>query len=62
MIGGLITLGLTSLLPARIPILLVGSRAVTTFAGILVTAAIGGAISLRRIARIDPVTAIGTGT
>lgn len=61
-IGGLITLGLTSLLPARIPILLVGSRAVTTFLGILGTAALGGALCLRRIAHIDPVTAIGTGT
>ncbi len=62
LVGGLVTLGLTSVLPARIPILLVGSRAITTFGGILLTAAIGGAISLRRIARIDPVAAIGTGT
>ena len=61
-LGGLITLGITALLPVRIPLLLVGSRAVTTLVGLLVTGAIGGALSLRRIARIDPVTAIGTGT
>jgi putative ABC transport system permease protein len=61
-VGGLITIGLTHLLPAHIPLLLVGSRAVTTFVGLVATAAIGGALSLRRIARIDPVTAIGTGT
>jgi putative ABC transport system permease protein len=61
-IGGLVTLGLAQLLPARIPLQLQGSRAVTTFAGIALTAAVGGALSLRRIARIDPVTAIGTGT
>jgi len=60
--GGLLTYGLTRLLPARIPLLLVESRAITTFAGLVLTAAIGGALSLRRIARIDPVTAIGTGT
>ncbi len=61
-LGGLITLGIAALLPARIPLLLVGSRAATTLIGLIVTGAIGGALSLRRIARIDPVTAIGTGT
>ncbi len=61
-IGGLVTIGLAQLLPARIPLQLQGSRALTTFAGIAGTAAVGGALSLRRIARIDPVTAIGTGT
>ncbi len=61
-VGGLITYGIVSLLPARIPLQLVGSRAITTLVGLLLTGAIGSAISLRRIARIDPVTAIGTGT
>jgi putative ABC transport system permease protein len=61
-VGGLITIGLGVVLPARIPLQIESSRAVTTFVGLLLTAAIGGAISLRRIARIDPVTAIGTGT
>lgn len=62
LLGGLVTLGLAQLLPARIPLQLEPSRAVTTFVGLLVTAAIGGAVSLRRIAHVDPVTAIGTGT
>jgi putative ABC transport system permease protein len=61
-VGGLMTVGLRALLPARIPLQLQSSRALTTFVGLVVTAAIGGAISLRRIARIDPVAAIGTGT
>ncbi|MGZ4675269.1 MAG: FtsX-like permease family protein [Acidimicrobiia bacterium] len=61
-LGGIVTVAITRLLPARIPLLLVGSRAVTTFGGLVLTAAIGGALSLRRIARVDPVTAIGTGT
>jgi putative ABC transport system permease protein len=62
LVGGLITLGLGAVVPARIPLQLEASRAVTTFVGLVLTAAIGGAISLRRIARIDPVAAIGTGT
>jgi putative ABC transport system permease protein len=61
-VGALVTYGLTLLAPARIPLLLQSSRAITTLAGLIITAAIGGALSLRRIARIDPVTAIGTGT
>ncbi|MBK5287946.1 MAG: ABC transporter permease [Acidimicrobiia bacterium] len=61
-VGGLVTLGIVNLLPARIPLQLVGSRAITTFVGLMITGAIGSALSLRRIARIDPVTAIGTGT
>jgi putative ABC transport system permease protein len=61
-LGGLATLGLAVLLPRQIPLLLEPSRAVGTYVGLVVTAAIGGALSLRRVARIDPVTAIGTGT
>lgn len=61
-VGALVTYGLTLILPARIPLLLQSSRAITTLVGLIITAAIGGALSLRRIARIDPVTAIGTGT
>jgi putative ABC transport system permease protein len=60
--GGLITTGLAAILPARIPLQLENSRAVATLTGLVLTAALGGALSLRRIARIDPVTAIGTGT
>jgi putative ABC transport system permease protein len=60
--GALLTVVITNALPPRIPVLLVGSRAVFTFIGLVGTAAIGGALSLRRIARIDPVSAIGTGT
>ncbi len=61
-IGGLATAALTFILPARIPLQLESSRAMTTLIGLVVAAAVGGTISLRRIARIDPVAAIGTGT
>ena len=60
--GGLVTIGLTAVLPAEIPVQLEPARAVSTLAGVLITAVLGGAVSLRRIARVDPATAIGTGT
>lgn len=60
--GSLLTLGLSKVLPDAIPLQLQPSRAVTTLVGVLVTSVFGGAMSLRRIARIDPATTIGTGT
>ena len=57
--GELVTLGLARLIPAEVPLALESSRAVSTFIGIVVAAAIGGLVSLRRIARVDPATAIG---
>jgi putative ABC transport system permease protein len=62
LVGEVITVGLGAILPARIPLELLPARAVTTWIGLVVAAAVGGAISLRRVARIDPVSAIGTGT
>ena len=60
-VGGVITLGLAALLPANVPLLLEPSRAASTFLGLLAAAILGGMVSLRRVARADPVTAIGTG-
>lgn len=61
-IGGLVAVGLEAVLPAEIPLALTPSRAVFVAVGVFVAAVIGGAISLRRIIRIDPASAIGTGT
>ena len=58
-VGELLTLGLAALLPAQIPLQLEPSRAVLTFVGIIAAAVLGGAVSLRRVARADPMTAIG---
>ncbi len=58
-IGELLTLALARAIPPQIPLTLQPSRAVTTFVGIILAAAIGGLMSLRRIARTDPITAIG---
>jgi putative ABC transport system permease protein len=58
-VGELVTLALARAIPAQVPLALEPSRAVTTFVGIVVAAVVGGLVSLRRIARTDPITAIG---
>ena len=58
-VGELLTLGLAALLPAQIPLQLQPSRAVLTLVGVTAAAVLGGTVSLRRVARADPMTAIG---
>ena len=58
-IGEIVTLALAHAIPAQVPLALESSRALTTFVGIILAAALGALVSLRRIARADPVTAIG---
>jgi len=62
LIGALIAIGMTLVIPPQVPITLTASRAVFVAIGVFVAALVGGAISLRRIIRIDPASAIGTGT
>lgn len=57
-LGGLISLGLARIVPDGIPLQLEPSRAAFVAVGMFVTAVIGGSISLRRIVRIDPASAI----
>lgn len=57
-LGGLISLGLARVVPDGIPLQLEPSRAVFVAVGMLVTAVAGGSISLRRVVRIDPASAI----
>ncbi|MEI8238389.1 MAG: ABC transporter permease [Actinomycetota bacterium] len=49
-------------LPASVPLQLVPARFVSTFVGLLVAAVLGSAISLRRVTRVDPASAIGSGS
>ncbi len=58
-VGELVTVGLAAILPAKIPLTLQSSRAVSTYVGVIIAAMLGGSISLRRIVRADPMTAIG---
>jgi putative ABC transport system permease protein len=60
-IGGLIALGLAQVIPPEVPVQFELSRAAFILVGVIVTAAIGGLVSLRRIVRIDPASAIGAG-
>ena len=54
--------GAAASLPAKVPLQLTTSRFVFTFVGILVAAVLGSALSLRRVLRIDPASAIGGGS
>jgi putative ABC transport system permease protein len=57
-VGGLLTLGLAAVVPAGIPLQLLPARAAVTLVGVLAAALVGSAISLRRIVRADPASAI----
>ncbi|MEY3361814.1 MAG: hypothetical protein RL531_1533 [Actinomycetota bacterium] len=60
-IGEVLTLGLGAVIPREVPLLLEPGRAVTSAVSVLLAALVGSAISVRRIIRIDPATAIGGG-
>jgi putative ABC transport system permease protein len=60
-LGGLLTLGLLEIVPDGIPLQLEPSRAVSTLVSLTVAAVAGALVSLRRIVRIDPASAIGAG-
>lgn len=59
-LGSGLVLTAAAALPAKVPLQLVPGRFVFTFVGVLVAAVLGSAISLRRVTRIDPASAIGT--
>lgn len=61
-IGSLFVLALSAVLPAELPLQLTPGRFVFTAAGLIVAAIVGSAISLRRVTRIDPASAIGSAT
>ena len=58
-IGSLLAVGASAALPAKVPLQLTSNRFVFTFVGLLVAAVLGSAISLRRVTRVDPASAIG---
>ncbi len=59
LVGGVLAYALAAVLPPGIPLQLLPGRALLTFVGVLAASLLGSAISLRRITRIDPATAIG---
>jgi putative ABC transport system permease protein len=59
LVGGVLALTLAALIPDAIPLDLEIRRALVTIAGLVFTALIGSALSFRRVARVDPATAVG---
>lgn len=61
LLGGVVALALTPLLVngLQIPLVLVPGRALFTLVGLVVMAVLGSAITLRRVIRIEPASAIG---
>ncbi|MGZ4682871.1 MAG: ABC transporter permease [Acidimicrobiales bacterium] len=58
-VGGLISLVSKSAIPPEVPLQFSGARAVEVLVGLLAMSALGAALSLRRVVRIDPASAIG---
>lgn len=58
-IGTVVTLGLTSVIPEAVPFRLGPDRIAWTAVGVVGTALIGSAISFRRIIRVDPASVVG---
>jgi putative ABC transport system permease protein len=58
-IGAALSYALGAVIPPGVPVQLERSRAVTTGVLLVITAAVGGAVSLRRLVRIDPASVIG---
>ncbi|HSJ46841.1 MAG TPA: ABC transporter permease [Euzebyales bacterium] len=58
-IGGLLTLALTTVLPPELPVRVLPARVAILATGTVLTALIGALGTLRRLLRIDPARAIG---
>lgn len=59
-VGALLALAASAALPAAVPLQLTPARFVSTFIGLLVAAVLGSAVSLRKVTKVDPASAIGT--
>lgn len=60
--GSLLAVLAAVALPDGVPLQLTGGRFLSTFIGLLVASVLGSAISLRRLTRVDPASAIGSGS
>jgi len=58
-VGGAVMAGLTLLVPDEVPVALLPARAFQVAIGLVVMSAIGATVSLRRVLRVDPASAIG---
>ena len=58
MVGALLALAVGSLIPPQVPLQFSAGRALEVAVGLVVMSTLGSAVSLRRVVRIDPATAI----
>jgi putative ABC transport system permease protein len=58
-VGSLLAWAATAAIPPQVPLRLTSERAVQVVVGLVVMSAIGSALSLRRVVRVDPASAIG---
>jgi putative ABC transport system permease protein len=58
-LGALLALAVGGMIPPQVPLQLTVGRAIEVVLGLIVMATLGSALSLRRVVRIDPATAIG---
>lgn len=61
LIGGALTLGLAQIIPAAVPVQFEVGRALFIAAAVVLTSVVGALVSLRRIIRVDPASALGAG-
>lgn len=59
LVGGLIMVAFSLVLPAEVPVSLEPARAVQVVIGLVVMSVLGAVVSLRRVVRVDPASAIG---
>lgn len=58
-LGALLALAVGGVIPPQVPLELTVGRAIEVVLGLIVMSTLGSALSLRRVVRIDPATAIG---
>ncbi|HEY5155845.1 MAG TPA: ABC transporter permease [Acidimicrobiales bacterium] len=58
-VGALLAVGASLGIPPQVPLQLTAGRAVEVVVGLIVMSAVGSALSLRRVVRVDPASAIG---
>lgn len=61
-IGAALAFTIDAIAPPGLPLALTRSRTISALGWLVLCAIVGSAMSLRRVVRIDPATAIGTGT
>jgi len=60
-VGGLLTAALALVVPASVPVQFEPARALFIAAAITVASVLGALVSLRRVVRVDPAAALGSG-